>query len=190
MAKSDTQCTTSTFRMSYPNLFTAKKNDLSGKEEFQVVGLFAKGADLSMLKKAANAAVVAKWGEDKSKWPTNLKSPFRDQKDRMKDGKYPDGHEEGGTFITFKSTSRPAVVDQKLQAIIEPSKIYAGAYACASVNAFAYSQKGNNGVSFGLNAIQLVRDGDPISGRPSIESAFTPIAMDDAGDAKSASDLF
>jgi ssDNA-binding protein len=185
----DTQCTTSVFRMSYPNLFTAKKNDLNGKDEFSVVGLFGKGADLSALKKAANAAIVAKWGTDKSKYPANMKSPFRDQKDRMKDGAYPAGHEEGGVFVTFKATTRPSVVDQQLQVIIEPSKIYAGAYAKASVNAFAYSQKGNNGVSFGLNAVQLVKDGDPISGRPSIEASFTAIAQDEPG-ATSASDLF
>ena len=183
-----TQCTTPIFRASYANVFVAKKNDLNGKDEFSCMALFPKGCDLKALREAANAAVIKKWGADKAKWPANLKSPFRDQKEKIKDGKMPDGMEEGAIFMTLKSNVRPTVVDQALQPIIEPSKVYSGCYMRASVGAYAYENKGNRGVAFGLNHMQLVKDGEHLSGRPSISSAFEPIAQE--GDAQSASDLF
>jgi len=55
------------FRMSFPKLFKAEKNDLNGKMEFSVTALFPKGADLSKLKAAAHAACVKKWGADPKK---------------------------------------------------------------------------------------------------------------------------
>ena len=209
MDQSATTVTTATFRVSYPNLFTARKNNLSGKDEFSVLALFGKGADIANLKAAANAAVIAEWGADATKWPTKniddgqggikvisaLKNPFRRHEEKMKDGKLPDGMEAGGVFLTFKCYNRPGIVDQAMQAILEPSKIYAGCYGRASVNASTYSEKGNMGVSFWLNHFQLVKDGEPISGRPNVESAFTPI-MDSQGatvggsTGRSASDLF
>lgn len=186
---SEVTCTTPTFRCSYPNIFKAKKNDLNGKDEFSMVALFAKGADLTAVKNAANAAVIKKWGADKEKWPKGLKSPFRDQAEKEKEGKMPEGHEKGAFFITLKAQNRPTVVDQAMNEILEPSKIYAGCYARASIAAYAYDQKGNKGVAFGLNHVQLVKDGEPISGRPSVSDAFQPIAVEE-GAAQSASDLF
>lgn len=171
---------TPVFRVSYPNVFQAKKNDLNGKDEFSVVALFKKGEDLSALKAAAQKAITDKWGPDKAKWPTNLRSPFRLQEERAKDvdGKriLPPGHEEGAVFLNLKSQQRPGVVDQNVQDILEHSQFYAGCYARASINAYAYDQKGNRGVSFGLGNIQKVRDGDPLGNRARPEQDFAPIA--------------
>jgi hypothetical protein len=183
MGEVNTVVTTPVFRVSFPSVFKPRKNDLNGKDEFSVMALFEKGANLDALKKAAEAAIIKKWGSDQSKWPKGMKTPFRDQAEKAKDGKLPDGMAEGAIFMTFKSTNRPTVVDQNLQEILEPSKFYAGCYARASIGAYAYDQKGNRGVSFGLNHLQLVKDGEPLSGRPSVESAFTAVATD--GDASS-----
>lgn len=177
---------TPVFRVSYPNLFTARKNDLNGKDEFSVVALFKKGEDLSSLKKLAEAACIKKWGADKSAWPKNIRTPFRDQGERAKDGKMPSGYEEGAIFINFKSTVRPGLVDQQVQEVLESSKFYSGCFAKASVNAFAYDQKGNRGVSFGLSHVQFVADGETLSGRPKVQDAFAPISED----AESAASLF
>jgi hypothetical protein len=168
------------FRASYPNVFRPKKNELNQKDEYSVVALFPKGTDLSGLKKAATKAIEEKWGTDKSKWPSNLKSPFRDQGDRAKissDGKkvLPMGYEEGATYVNLKSEQRPGVVDQNVQPIIEASQFYAGCFARATVRAFAYDQKGNRGVSFGLQNIQKMRDGDPLGGRVRAEDDFSPV---------------
>jgi hypothetical protein len=179
------------FRVSYPSVFQAKKNDLSGKDEYSVVALFPKGTDLSKLKAEAQRAVEDKWGKDKAKWPNPLKSPFRDQGERAKnvDGKevLPAGHEKGAIFITLKSAYRPGVVDQKVQPIIEPSEFYAGCYAIASVRAYTYENKGNKGVAFGLQNIQKSKDGDPLSGKARPEEEFA--AIEGAGDGSMSSGI-
>ena len=186
------------FRVSYPNVFKAKRNDLNGQDEFSIVCLFKKGEDLSKLKAAAQAAIVAKWGADQTKWPKNLRSPFRDQGEKAKDvdGKriLPPAHEEGAIFMNLKSKQRPGVVDQNVQQIIDESTFYAGCYAIASVNAFAYDQKGNRGISFGLGNIQKVADGEPLGNRAAPEQDFAPVAMEatttSAGAQANATDMF
>lgn len=168
------------FRVSYPKVFKAERNKLSGQDEYSVVALFPKGADLTVLKAAAQAAIEKKWGPDKSKWPTNLKSPFRDQAEKAKldNGKktLPAGHEEGAIFMNLKSKKKPAVVDRNVQDILVESDFYGGCWAVASVNAYAYDQAGNRGVSFGLGNIQKVGEGDSFAGRTTPEQDFAPIA--------------
>lgn len=188
---SKTPVVTPEFRISYPNLFTPKKNKLNGKDEYSCTALFKKGADLSKLKAAAKLATEEKWGKDPKKWPANLRSPFRDQAEKAKevDGNrvLPDGHEEGAIFMNFKALKAPGVVDSKVQDILDESEIYAGCYVRASVNVFAYDQLGNRGISFGLQNIQKLRDGEPLGTRSRPQDAFSPVETD--GDA-TASDLF
>lgn len=164
------------FRVSYPNVFKARKNELSGLDEFSVTALFPKGADLSALKKAAEAVLIEKLGADKTKWPKNMRNPFRDQAEREKEGKLPEGYEAGAIFINLKAKQRPGVVDENVEDIIEERNFYAGCYAIASVNPYYYDQKGNKGVSFGLNNIQKRRDGDPLGGRTRATDDFKPVA--------------
>ena len=170
-----TTVNTPRFRVSYPNVFKARKNDLSGKDEFSVVALFPKGADLSGLKKAAEQVLVDKFGADKSKWPKGMRNPFRDQAEREKEGKLPEGLEAGAIFINLKSMQRPGVVDQNVQDIIEERQFYAGCWAIASVRPYFYDQKGNKGVAFGLGNIQKVAEGDPLGGRTRATDDFKPV---------------
>lgn len=184
---------TPVFRASYPSVFKPKENTLNGKQEYSVVALFSKDADLSGLKKAAQAVIEEKWGKDKKKWPPNLRSPFRDQAERAKidevTGKkvLPAGYEEGAIFLTIKSQNRPGVVDANVQDIIDESDFYAGCYARATVHAYAYDQKGNRGVSFGLANIQKTKDGDPLSGRARAQDDFAPIETEGGGSTNSTS---
>lgn len=183
------------FRVSYPNVFKAMRNKLSGKDEFSVVCLFKKGEDLGQLKAAAQQAIIEKWGADKDKWPKNLRSPFRDQAELAKevDGKriMPVGHEEGAIFMRLKSSQRPGVVDQNVQDIIDESQFYAGCWARASVNAYAYDQAGNRGVSFGLGNIQKIGEGEPLGNRSKPEQDFAPIKTEEtAASTGSATDIF
>ncbi len=168
--------TTPHFVASYPKLHKPELNDLSGQLEYSVVALFKKGQDLSVLKKAAEDLLVEKLGADKTKWPKGLKSPFRDQADREKDGKLPPGHEAGAIFMNLKSKQRPGVVDQNVQAIIDENQLYAGAVCHATVRPYYYDQKGNKGIAFGLQNIQMVADGTPIGGaRANAASEFAPV---------------
>lgn len=165
------------FRVSFPNVFKARLNDQNGKMEYSVVALFPKGADLSALKKAATEAIEKKWGTDQKKWPKNLRTPFRDQSERVIKGtdKLQPGHEAGAIFINLKSAQKPGVVDQNVQDIINEQEFYSGCYARATVNAFAYDTKGNVGVAFGLQNIQKTRDGEPLGGRLKPQAEFAPI---------------
>lgn len=175
------------FRGSYINVFKARKNDLNGKDEFSIVALFPKGADLGPLKKAANDAIVAKLGADKTKWPKGLRNPIRDQAEREKDGKLPEGHEAGAFFINLKATEKPGIVDANVQDILEERQVYSGAWFIANVRAYYYDQKGNKGVSFGLLNLQKVADGDPLGGRVRPTDAFKPV---EGAAAESAEDVF
>ena len=174
--------TTPEFRVSYPNVFKPKMNDLSNKEEFSLVALFPKGADLSKLKKAVDEAIAKKWGADKSKHPKNLRLPFRDQAERIDDAKSkgkpaPAGYEPGAIYLNLKSNMKPGLVDAGMSEIIDETAFYAGCFARASVSVYCYDQKGNRGVSIGLQHIQKLREGESLGGRPRVEEAFEPVAQ-------------
>ena len=183
-----TAVVTPTFRISYPNIFKPAFNKLSQKNEYSLEALFKKGENLDVIKKACENALVKKFGPDKSKWPKGLKNPFRDQAEKAKEGKLPDGCEAGAIFLRLKSEKKPGVVDQNTQPILEDQKIYAGCYVRAHINAFAYQKGANVGVSLSLNHVQLVADGEPFSGRPQAETAFTPVSSESK--ATDASDIF
>lgn len=184
---------TPVFRVSYPNVFTPRKNDLNGKDEYSLVALFKKGEDLTKLRAAATAAIVKKWGENKNKWPKKMRSPFRDQAEREKendDGQMvmPEGYEKGAFFLNLKSTRKPGCINQKNEPIIDGEEFYAGCWARATVVAFAYDNKGNQGVSFGLNNVQKYRDDDPLSSRRKAEEEFSPV--EGGSDSSSTDDPF
>lgn len=190
-----TQCITPEFRVSYPAVFQAKLNKLSGKTQYSLVALFKKGEDLSKLEAAAKAACKKKWGDDPKKWPKKLRSPFRDQAEREREGEdgekfMPDGYEKGAKFLTLTTTQQPGIVDQKRQPILDAEKFYAGCWARASVNAGAYDTAGNQGVAFYLNNLQLVRDDDPFSGRRKAEEEFAAIEVADSADASEVDNPF
>lgn len=164
------------FRVSYPAVFKPKLNDMSQKMEYSVVAVFKKGEDLTKLKNAVTEILTEKLGPDKTKWPKNLKSPFRDQGEREKDGVLPNGYEHGAIFMTLKSSQKPGVVDANVQPIIDEAEFYAGCYAHATIRPYYYDSKGNKGVAFGLQNIQKLSDGEPLSGRANATSEFAPVA--------------
>lgn len=162
------------FRVSYPKVFKAERNDLNGQDEFSLVALFAPGTDLSAIKAAVKQAAINKWG---ATLPTNIRNPLRDADEKIKDGAYPPGFDKGVVFATMKCQKRPGVVDQSLQDILDDSAFYGGCYARANVHVAAYDQKGNKGVGIYLNHVQLLRDGEAFGqGRVSPQQAFEAVA--------------
>ena len=165
---------TPTFRVSFPAVFTPRKaneQDANAVAKYSLHMIFKKTDDLTELKNAVRAAVVEKWGADKTKWPKKLTLPFRDGTEKDYDGYGPDT-----VFISASSKMKPGLVDENVQPIIEPSEFYGGCYARAAVNAFAWEFMGKAGVSFGLRNIQKVKDGDPFGGGSKAEDDFDPIA--------------
>lgn len=201
-----TSVTTPRFRNSYPNVFTPQLNKLSGKMEFSLQALFEAGADLNPLKIAAKNACINKWGPDETKWPKNLKNPFKSQAELIasaqKKGQAFAHLNPTAIYLTLKTGAtdkagkpkpHPVVVGKNPKEVIEEeSKFYAGCWAKANINAGAYERGANFGVTFYLNACQFVADGEPFSGRPSIESAFEAIPEDvlPAGASADATSMF
>ena len=114
---------------------------------------------------AAKEAGKSKWG---GKIPANLKTPLRDG-----DEEKPDQKEYAGCyFINANANQKPGIVDAGLNEIIDPSEFYSGCYGRASINFFAYNAAGNRGIGCGLNNLQKLRDGEPLSGRTRPEDDF------------------
>jgi hypothetical protein len=161
--------TTPIFRVSFPNVFQPKLNELSGKTEYSLVMLFDKKSDLKPMKDLAAATAKEKWGD---KIPAGIRNPFRDG-DIEKAGR--EGY-INTDFVNTKSNQKPGVVDGDLQPIINAEEFYPGCYARATVTAYAYDNKGNRGVAFGLGNVQKVKDGEAFSGRSRAEDDFAPVA--------------
>jgi len=185
------------FRVSYPHVFTSSLNKLSNKMEFSLEAIFPPGTDLKALQNEAVKVLKEEFGDNVAAWPTDLKKPFKKHEDRTKTDKktgetfLPDPYEVGGVFLSLRSLQKPGLVDESVQPIIDPSLFYAGCYARAAVNAYAYRKGGNVGVNFGLQHIQYTRKGDPLGNRTTPEEAFTPIeGADGAGNTTDPNAIF
>lgn len=162
----NTRVITPEARLSFPALFRPAKPMNEGQQaKYQCELIFDADTDLEPLRAAANQAAKDKWGD---KIPKNIRSPFRDGGDR--DGI--DGY-AGKKFITARSIDKPGVVvGPNKEPCLDESEVYGGCYVRVSVTAFAYEVTGNKGVSFALNNVWKVRDGEPFVNRISAEDDF------------------
>ncbi len=165
-------------RLSYPKLFRPERNQLNPESDpkFSCVLIFDEAAQKDHrfleLRRAANDCATAKWG---AKLPSNLKSPFREGAEKASDG-----YGEGTVFVNMTAKRKPGVIGPDKQPADE-GDVYAGCYVIANVNPFAYDEKGNRGISFGLNNIMKIRDGETLAGI-SAEDAFANVPV--AGDTR------
>jgi len=162
------------FRVSFPSIF--RPTSFEGQEpKYSLVMLFKKGVDLSELKNAAKKAARDKW---KDKIPKGLNLPFRDGDDKADEW---EGFEDC-IFVRAVSQRKPGLVDRHVNDIIDESDFYAGCFARATVNAFAYDVAGNKGISFGLLNIQKLRDGESLIGTTKPEDDFEELEPLDSED--------
>lgn len=184
-----THVVTPRVRLAFPALFKPRPKMKGGtdpnsqKLTYQAVLLLPPEVDLKPFHDAMRAAMIDKFGKVE-KLPAD-KNPIRSCDEKA--GTV-DGYEPGWRFINLHSQYAPAVVDQRRQPIIDESMIFAGCYVRAHVNAFAWTFGPRKGVSFGLNAIQLVEVGPRLDGRANVDDVFEALeSTDTTGDA---SDLF
>jgi len=158
--------------LSFPVLFSPRPRSEGAKAVYSCALLFdataQKSPEYKAMQQACLDAAKAKFGAN-----VNLKSlqfPFRDagEKDYA-------GYEDGMTYINPWSEQRPGIVDAQVQDVLDQSLVYAGMTVRASIAPFAWSNSGKKGVSFGLNHIQLVKEGTRIDGRISASKAFKPV---------------
>ena len=165
-----TKIVTGKVRLSYVNIF--KKND---KDKYSLAILIPK-SDKATIDKIKGAVDVVKtdakststWG---GKFLANFKLPLRDgdtDRDVEKNPEY-----KGHHFINCNSNQRPGVIDIDKVEIMDAEEVYSGCYGRVSVNFYAYSVDGNKGIACGLNNVQKLADGEPLSGRSRAEDDFS-----------------
>ena len=141
--------------LSFPHLFEPTSAPGSTRETFNAMLIFPKGTDLTALKELAKEVF-------REKFPNGAKGardPFRNGNEKV---------EEWGeifrdaTYVRVSSNLRPAVVDRQKQFITEPEQVYGGQFVRAVIHAYGYDTSGNKGIAFGLDAIQIIRDGEPL----------------------------
>jgi len=158
-------------RASFVHVFQPQKND-QGKFEYRMTMIFDKDADISELKAIVKEAIKEKYGTNP---PKNLKLPIKNGNDLDTD-KYPEYKNK--IVINVKSVNYPpGIIDYKTkQPITDPSEFYSGCYCVASLVAYTYEHKsGGKGVSFGLQNIMKIKDGEPLISRGKAEDDFASI---------------
>jgi hypothetical protein len=166
----ENRITTPKFRAAFANVFKPKA--FEGQDpKYSITMLFPKNTDMKVFKDIIEKVATEKWGP-KAKWPKGLRNPIRNGDEKSDLQGY-----EGNFYISASSKDRVGLVDQKREDIISPSEFYSGCYARATLTAFAYDKAGNKGVSFGLQNIQKLADGESFSGRKAAKDDF-----DDAED--------
>lgn len=181
--KSENVVITGCVRLAYQSLLEPKAgmgNDgKPGELQYVAVLLFDQNdASLALLKKVGEEAVLKKFGR-KENIPPKFKSPFRDGNENAQ--KYP--FYAGKIFVTATTKAarrRPDVVDQGMAPITNPDRIYSGAWVRASLGAFIYNRNGNQGLSFGLNNVQLLGDDERFAGARPAADEFSPVVDADA----------
>lgn len=162
-------------RLSYPNLFTAKAME-GGKPKFSASFLMDKKKHAPLIKKIE--ATIERAMLDKFQKKVPLKNVcLRDGND--KEGK--EGYGDDVMYLVAKSDTRPAVVDQQVNPLVEADgKIYGGCYVNATIEVFGYSHPtGGKGVSAQLRAIQFVKDGPSFGAGPvDANEEFEPVSAD------------
>lgn len=175
------------FRVAFPNVFVAVAPPGSEKKKYSVTMLFTpagfsvKDKELWVkMKKSAEAVAIEKWPKG---MPKNLVNPF---KDGMEKQEY-DGYGAGVIFLNASTQQRPGLVDGNKVKIEDASEFYGGCYAVATINAYAWEFMGKCGVSFGLQNLQKVGEGEPFGGKTRAEDDFSAT---DTSQAEDTSGLF
>lgn len=162
--------------ISYPKLFKAEAYEEGDTPEYSAALIFPEGTDLKELKVAAITALKEKWGEKTQALlkAGKINSPFRTDVEEK-------GYPEGSTFFNVRSRRKPGVVsiypdeNGKPSIITDEDAIVAGARVKVALSVFTYDVKGNKGVSFGLNHVQLIRkptEEERLDGRVAVEDSF------------------
>ena len=163
--------------LSFPRLYKPEAFKEGDTAYYSASLIFTKEAQqtdaFTALKEAAYDAAVERWGDEAVPILQAAKhSTFRTDGEKK-------GYPEGSVYINVKSKQPPGVVSQvpdpetgRAMRITEemaetmgsPYEMYPGAHVLTTVNAWAYDQYGNKGVSFWLQNMQKVGEGDRLAG--------------------------
>lgn len=168
-------------RFSYCNLFQPKApfNNPQGDPKYSVTVLVpktntaAKAVIDNAIAQAIDAGVSSKWNGVRPPQPAIC--VHDGDGPRPSDGSA-FGEECKGCWVFTASTKQPPfVVDEYVQNIIDPTKVYSGMWGNVNVTFFAYNNAGKKGIGCGLNGVQKIRDGEALGGQITAQEAFKPV---------------
>ena len=168
-------------RFSYCNLFQPKApfNNPQGEPKYSVTVLVpktnttAKAVIDNAIAQAIDAGVSSKWNGVRPPQPAIC--VHDGDGPRPSDGSA-FGEECKGCWVFTASTKQPPfVVDEYVQNIIDPTKVYSGMWGNVNVTFFAYNNAGKKGIGCGLNGVQKIRDGEALGSQITAQEAFKPV---------------
>ena len=173
---SATKVVTGKVRLSYVHLFEAFTNTEGQEPKYSVVLLIPK-TDAKTIRdlRAAQKAALENGKDSKfqGKIPTGWKDTIHDGDESADLDRNPEY--EGHWYMSVSSKTRPGIVDENVLPILDSTQVYSGCFARVSINAFPYANSGNKGVSFGLNHVQKMGDGEFLGGRSKAEDDFDAV---------------
>lgn len=168
--------TTGKVRASYVNIFQPKAPQGGGEAKYSVTLLIPKTDTATINSIYAEIEKAKQEGAQKvfgGNVPPMCRIPIHDGDGVKPTSGEPFGEECRGCLVmTASAKMQPSIVGLDMQNIINPAEVYSGCYIRANVNFFAYSSNGNKGIGCGLNAVQKIEDGEPLTARVSAEEAF------------------
>ncbi len=168
--------TTGKVRASYVSIFQPKAPQGGGEAKYSVTLLIPKNDAATINSIYAEIEKAKQEGAQKvfgGSIPPMCKTPVHDGDGVKPTTGEPFGEEcRGHLVVTASARQQPSIVGLDMQNIINPVDVYSGCYIRANISFFAYSSNGNKGIGCGLNAVQKIEDGEPLTARVSAEEAF------------------
>ena len=159
-------------RCNYVHVAQPRMNDLSGVEEYSIQLLIPKTMAelLAEINTMIDALALDFWGKA---IPPLIKRPLRDADAEQKEGE----HYKGMMFMNLrcKVDEPPGIVGADGVPLATTTQCRSGDYYRVSMGGFAYKKPPPGGISFGLNNLQWIGQGESISGRMRAEEEFGPI---------------
>ena len=167
--------------LSYVNVFHPRVDpkEPTAKGKYQCMLLIDKDDKASVSKiKAAIKAVEAKMVAEKyaGKVPKKaIKNSFNDGDEDKEGEEY-----ENRYYINVSKHIKPAIVDRQLKPITNEEEIYSGCIANVCIEFYYYFREDSKGITASLEAIQKIKDGEPLgASRVKAEDVFQAEDDDD-----------
>jgi hypothetical protein len=174
-------------RVSFPYLFKPRaRMDGNGDPRYEAVLLIPPtSGDGPRIRDLMQQAITDKFGDDAKLTATErAKLPLK----HASESKWFADQFPGWHYVNAWSRVKPNVVDENLEEIIDPSKIYAGCWCRFQLTLLGWqSKQGGKLVLVSLDNVQFVGDGERLGGgKQSAKSAFEGIKFQIPEEMKSA----
>lgn len=171
-------------RISFPKLFRPNQstNDAGepvGDPKYSVLILIPKENDGGTLRamRAAQKAALTEFKERYGRPAPRDYDTIHDCDEEDDLDQYPE--REGHYRVSLSSVRKPGVVDVLKNVIDSPDEVYSGCYVRVATDCYPYSGKQKKGITFGLQHVQKLADGEPLGGVGSkAEDVFDDLDVD------------